>query len=58
MHIHWILVGKPEGRNPHERRRCTWEDNMDGGAYTGSIWLRMGTSGGAVVNAVMNLRVP
>jgi hypothetical protein len=30
-----------------------------GGAWTGSIWLRIGTGGGrARVNAVMNLRVP
>jgi hypothetical protein len=28
------------------------------GAWTGSIWLRIGTGGGAVVNAVMNLCVP
>jgi hypothetical protein len=26
-----------------------------GGAWTGSIWLRIGTGGGAVVNTVMNL---
>jgi hypothetical protein len=25
---------------------------------TGSIWLRIGTSGGLFVNIVMNLRVP
>ena len=42
-----------------------WEDNikMDlrevgWGAWTGSVWLRVGTGGGAVVNAVMSLRVP
>jgi hypothetical protein len=28
------------------------------GAWTGSICLRRGTGGGALVNAVMNLRVP
>jgi hypothetical protein len=30
----------------------------DGEAWTGLIWLRIGTVGGALVNAVMNLRVP
>jgi hypothetical protein len=26
--------------------------------WIGSIWLRIGTSGGALVNMAMNLRVP
>jgi hypothetical protein len=30
----------------------------DGGAWTGLIWLRIGTGWRAVVSAVMNLRVP
>ena len=30
----------------------------DVGVWTGSSWLRIGTGGGALVNAVMNLRVP
>jgi hypothetical protein len=48
-----IVVGKPEGRRPLGRPRRRWEDNirMDlrevgWGAQTGSIWLRIGTSGG------------
>jgi hypothetical protein len=47
------LVGKPEGRRPLGRPRRTWEDNikwiferLDGGAWTGSIWLRIVTGGG------------
>jgi len=28
------------------------------GAWTGLLWLRTGTGGGAFVNAVMNFRVP
>jgi len=28
------------------------------GVWTGSSWLRIGTGGGALVNAAMNLRVP
>jgi hypothetical protein len=57
------LVGKPEGRRPLGRRRRRWEDNIKievgwgGGAWTASVWLRIGTWR-AVVNAVMNLRVP
>jgi hypothetical protein len=48
-----ILVGKPEGKRPLGRRR--WVDNIkiglretgwDGMGWTGSIWLRIGTSGG------------
>jgi hypothetical protein len=30
----------------------------DEGAWTGLRWLRIGTGGGSVVNAVMSLRVP
>ena len=47
-----ILMWKPEGRRPLERPRHRWEDNfkMDlrevGWAWTGSIWLRIGTDGG------------
>jgi hypothetical protein len=47
------LVGKPEGRRPLGRPRRRWEDNIKldlrevgwGGAWTGSIWLRIGTGG-------------
>jgi hypothetical protein len=46
------LVGKREGRRPLGRTRRRWEDNikMDlrevgWGAWTGSIWLRIGTGG-------------
>ena len=47
-----VLVGKPEGRKPLERCRRRWRDNikMDlgevGGAWTGSIWLRIVRGGG------------
>jgi hypothetical protein len=48
------LVGKPEGRRPLVRPRRRWEDNikmdlregLGGEAWTGSIWLRIGTGGG------------
>jgi hypothetical protein len=47
-----ILVGKPEGKRPLGRPRCRWVDNIkmdlryDGMVWTGSSWLRIGTSGG------------
>jgi hypothetical protein len=33
-------------------------ERQDGVMWTGLVWLRIGTSGRAPVNAVMNLRVP
>jgi hypothetical protein len=46
------LVGKHEGRRPLGRPRRRWEDNIKldllevgWGAWTGSIWLRIGTGG-------------
>jgi hypothetical protein len=48
-----ILMGKPEGKRKLTRR--TWVENIkihlreigwDGVVWTGSIWLRIGTSGG------------
>jgi hypothetical protein len=49
-----ILVGRPERRRPLGRPWCRWKDNikMDlqdvglGRAWTGLIWLRIGTGGG------------
>jgi hypothetical protein len=48
-----ILVGRPEGRRPLGRPRRRLEDNikidlqeMGWGAWTGLIWLRIGTGGG------------
>jgi hypothetical protein len=48
-----ILVGRPEGRRPLGRPRLRWEDNIKTdiqevgwGAWTGLIWLRIGTDGG------------
>jgi hypothetical protein len=47
-----VLVGKPERKRPFGRPRCRWEDkiNMDlqevgCEAWTGSMWLRIGTGG-------------
>jgi hypothetical protein len=48
-----ILVGRPGGKRPLERSRRRWEDNikMDfqevgWGAWTGLIWLGIGTGSG------------
>jgi hypothetical protein len=47
-----VLVGKPEGKRPLGRPRRRWVDNIEidlrdnGMVWTGSIWLRTGTSGG------------
>jgi hypothetical protein len=47
-----ILVGRPEGRRPIERPRRRREINIKmnlqevgWGAWTGLIWLRIGTGG-------------
>jgi hypothetical protein len=47
-----ILVGRPEGKGPLGRPRHRWEDNnkmdlqeMGWGAWTGLIWLKIGTGG-------------
>jgi hypothetical protein len=47
-----ILVGRPEGRRPLGRPRCSWDDNskMDvqerWGAWTGLRWFMLRTRGG------------
>jgi hypothetical protein len=48
-----VLVGRPERRRPLGRPRRRWEDNIKidlqevgWRAWTGLIWLRIGTGGG------------
>jgi hypothetical protein len=48
-----VLVEKPEGRKPLGRPRHRWEDNIKMDlqkvgwrAWTGLIWLKIGTGGG------------
>jgi hypothetical protein len=50
--LYRVLVGKPERNGPLGRPRRSWEDNIkmdfmkwDVRAWTGSIWLRIGTRG-------------
>ena len=52
--VYRVLVGKPEGKNPLGRPRRRWEDNIKidlqemgcGVAWSGLIWLRIGTGDG------------
>ena len=63
--IHMVLVGKPEGKEPLVRPRRRWEDNkkMDFQEVEcgGTDWIDLAQDRDrwrALVNAVMNLRVP
>jgi len=51
--VYWVLMGNHEGKRPLGRLRHGWEDNIkmdfkEGrwGAWSGLIWLRIGTGGG------------
>jgi hypothetical protein len=51
--VYKVVVGKPEGKRPLGRPRHRWEDNIkmdlyevEWGAWTGLIWLMIGTGGG------------
>jgi hypothetical protein len=49
----WVHnITSPSWSSPHLLKK--WDEEE----WTGFLWLRTGTGGGAVVNAVMNLRVP
>jgi hypothetical protein len=59
------LVGNPEGRKPLGRPRIKWEGNIEmdleeieWGAWTGLIWLRVRTKWRTNMNTVMNICVP
>jgi hypothetical protein len=60
-----ILVGKPEGKRPLGRPRRRWEDNINTDlqevVFWGMDWIELAQDMDrwrALVNAVMNLRVP
>jgi hypothetical protein len=60
-----VLVGKPEGRRPRERPRRSWEDKITVDlrevGWAGMDWINVAQDRDrwrALVNAVMNLRVP
>jgi len=63
--VYRILVGKPEGKKPHGRHRRRWEDNIKMGLQEVGCedmdWTDLTQDRyrwWALVNAVMNLRVP
>jgi len=63
--VYSVLVGKPEGKRPLGRPRSRWEDNIKmylQGVGSGSMdWIELAQDRDrwrALVNAVMNLRVP
>jgi hypothetical protein len=60
-----ILVGRPEGRRPLGRPRHSWEDiikmDLQEVEWVGMDWIELAEDRDrwlALVNAVMNLRVP
>jgi hypothetical protein len=63
--VYRVLVGKPEGKRPLGRPRRRWEDNIKADLkelFYGSVdWIELAQDRDrwrALVNAVMNLRVP
>jgi len=63
--VYGVLVGKRVGKKPLRRPRRGWEDNikmdLQEAGCGGMDWIELAHDGGrwrALVNAVMNLRVP
>jgi hypothetical protein len=63
--VYMILVGKPEGKRPLGRPRLRWKDNIKMDLQEvgcgGMDWMGLAQDRDrwwALVNAVMNLRVP
>jgi len=63
--VYRVLVVKPEGKIPFGRPRRRWEDNirmdLQEIIFVGTDWIKLAQDRdrwSALVNAVMNLRVP
>jgi len=63
--VYRVLVEKPEGKNPLGRPKRRWDDNITMDLQEvgcgGMDWIELAEDRGrwrALVNAVMNLRVP
>jgi len=63
--VYRVLVGKPEGKRPLGKPRRRWEDNikmdLQEVGCRGMDWIELDEDRDrwrALVNAVMNLRVP
>jgi hypothetical protein len=63
--VYRVLVGRPEGKRPLGRPRCSWEDNIEMDlreiGIDGANWIRLAqvrVQWQACVNTVMNLQVP
>jgi hypothetical protein len=63
--VYRVLGGKPEGKRPLGRPRCRWEENIKMDLQEircgGMEWIELAQDKErwrALVNAVMNLRVP
>jgi hypothetical protein len=63
--VYRLLIGKPEGRRPLGRPRCSWVDNikMELGEmrWSGVDWIGLAQDKDklrALVNALMNFRDP
>jgi hypothetical protein len=63
--VYRVLVGRPKGKRPLGRPRCSWEDNIKMDlreiGIDGVNWIQLAqdrVQWWASVNMVMNLRVP
>jgi hypothetical protein len=65
MNVYRLLVGKPEGKRPLGRPKCTWVDNIKMDlveiGWGGMVWIDLAQDRNtwrALVNTVMNFQVP